>query len=963
MIERIAGWCAIAAVLSLAGCEEIRSASPAEKAAGYALFVAADGNDAWSGRLAAPNADKTDGPFATLERARDAVRALKLEDRKAQTPSPQSAIQNPKSKIENGITVFVRAGAYELAKTFKLTQEDSGTQTAPVVYRAYPKEKVVLIGGKRITGFVPHQGAILKADVGAQGFKGIYFRQLFFNGKRQVLARYPNFDPALPYTGGYAYVDGKPPSMYGDLPNESLRVILCKEKDVRTWAHPERGEVIIFPRYNWHNWCIPIASVDRAKRTITLTKDAFKGIRPLDRYYVRNLPEELDAPGEWYLDKETWTLYFQPPGPIENAVVYAPTTENLIEIGPNAAWITIRGFTLECCDANAILVSKSENCLVASNTIHNTGGRLGYTTGVTVEGGKRCGVVGNDIFDVCNGGLRLNGGDVNTLAPAEHYAENNYIHHIGVLNGHGCGIWLSGVGLRVSHNLIHDITRCGVFGGGPDCVVEYNHIRHVNLETEDTGGYYNGGNWHIRGQVVRYNYVHDVLGYGRKKDKWVSPYFAWGIYLDDDQSGTHIYGNIVARAYLGGAHVHAGRENILENNIFVECVTAQTMFSGHDPKSEVVAGHLEQFKKFQHNPAYAKYPEVANADLNTVWHMAGNKFLRNIIYYHDPKAKLYQYSYAADDVPEQNEFDYNLIWHFGLPLEVGLKGLSPDTSWEEWRKRGFDAHSVVADPLFVDPDKDDYRLKPASPAFQLGFQPIPVEKIGPYEDPLRASWPIVEAEGVREKPIPAETPADLPPEPVRLRPEVKVPKASAAPVTDGEAGPGEWPQAPLALKERPDGTSVSTPPCQARLAHDGANLYVTIAVPIGDKAKMRLGQAWGDADAAEVCFCDASGPKPGPIFVIHGFAAGKHESVTEAGAPQAAAQQLGAAVKFAAKVADKQWVGEWAIPLSSVGISYRPGLKLGLNLGVRRTETGEWIQWFGSGSTWNLPEAGFAILE
>jgi hypothetical protein len=292
-----------------------------------------------------------------------------------------------------------------------------------------------------------------------------------------------------------------------------------------------------------------------------------------------------------------------------------------------------------------------------------------------------------------------------------------------------------------------------------------------------------------------------------------------------------------------------------------------------------------------------------------------------------------------------------------------MKGLSPETSWEGWKRRGFDTHSVVADPLFVDPEKDDYRLRPDSPAFKLGFEPIPVEKIGPYEDPLRATWPIVEAEGVREKPLPAETPADIPPKPVRQKPQAVVPKVTTAPAIDGEIGPGEWPEARVALKEHTDGTAISTAPCEVRIGHDDANLYVAITVPIADKAKMKLGEEWGQSDAVEVCFQDVSGPKPGPIFVLHGFATGRHESVTEAGAPQPAAQQLETAVKFAARITDKHWIAEWAIPPSAAGIACRPGLKLAFNLGVRRAENDEWIQWHGSGSTWNLPEAGFAVLE
>jgi hypothetical protein len=379
-------------------------------------------------------------------------------------------------------------------------------------------------------------------------------------------------------------------------------------------------------------------------------------------------------------------------------------------------------------------------------------------------------------------------------------------------------------------------------------------------------------------------------------------------------------------------------------------------FSGHDPKSEVVASHLTRFKQFQNNPAYAKYPEVVKADLGTIWHMAGNKFRRNIIYYRNPTAKLYRYGYQADDAPEQNEFDYNLIWHFGLPLEVGMKGLTPDNSWDQWRQKGFDTHSVVADPLFVDAEKDDYRLRPESPALKLGFKPIPIEKIGPYQDPMRATWPIVEVEGAREIPLPAEIAADIPPKPVRQRPQAAVAKVAAPPSIPNDLKP-------LTLKEHPDGSAINTTPCEARVCHDGSNLYAVITVPVSDGRKLKLGEAWGQSDAAEVCFQDTSGAKPGPVYVIHGFATGKHESVTEAGAPQTAARQLAAAVKFGSRIADKQWIAEWVIPLSAAAIAYRPGLKLGLNLGVRRTENNEWIQWFGSGSTWNLKEGGVAVLE
>ena len=158
------------------------------------FYVAPTGNDANPGTEAQP--------FATLERARDAVRKLKA--------------QSSTLKIE----VTVRGGTYELRETLKLDAADSGTETAPVVWRAYPDEKPILTGGGKIAGFVPHEGEILKADVRALGFTN-RFRQLFFDGRRQELARYPNLDPKNPFDSGWTFTDKEP--VKTETPKRTLR--------------------------------------------------------------------------------------------------------------------------------------------------------------------------------------------------------------------------------------------------------------------------------------------------------------------------------------------------------------------------------------------------------------------------------------------------------------------------------------------------------------------------------------------------------------------------------------------------------------------------------------------------------------------------------------------------------------------------------------------------------------------
>ncbi len=899
-------------------------------------YVATDGNNAWSGRLPAPNASHSDGPFASLERARDEVRKFKSA-----------------GPLQTDVTINVRSGIYFLPHTLRLEAQDSGTAAHPVVYRGYQEERPILVGGRPIAGFEPYKGKILQADVGAQGFKDVYFRQLLFDGQRQHLARYPNYDPNNPYGGGWAYVDGADIPAYKDIPGESRRTFKYKASDAREWAHPEEGEVVVFPRYNWGNNIIRIASIDRASRLITLVHDASYAIRPANRYYVRNLLEELDAPGEWYLDQRTWTLYFWPPAPLQGKAIYAPTTQTILEIGEGASNITFRNLVFECSEGTAISLRQTSHCLIAANIIRNVGGFDG--SGVEVNGGLRNGVVGNDIFQTGRNGIIVSGGDRKTLTPAENYADNNYIHHVGVFNKQGAGISLLGVGNRASHNLIHDCPRVGIGFRGNNLVIEYNEIRHVALETEDCAAVNTGGRDWIssRGTVVRYNFIHDVLGYGYRDGQWHSPFLAWGVYLDDNTGGVDVIGNIIARIPRAGIFLHNGRDNHMENNILVDNTLQQVEYHGWTRDSVYWKRHLptmiKGYEMVAHEPAWKNMRGMdifpADAPVASGLIMTGNEFFRNILYYHGAESRLFSFQYVPFD---HYKSDYNLVYHFGqsiltgqaragkelpgnlvpnpefagggpktlptdwqwqidptpaadpdvnrdvvpawqwqtrppataaggvtagpdgrralridiaanertarehgpivvsneFPLRSGhyyrfsarMKGTTPGATarlmlqwydaslgffgfwstypcdvrvgdqwnqhdfvfrilgpgdlnyrpemkcfrfridfndkagslfvsdvavheiavpdeWASWQAMGFDTHSLVADPLFVNPAKDDYRLRPDSPAFKLGFKPIPVDRIGPYNDPLRATWPIVQADGVRERPI------------------------------------------------------------------------------------------------------------------------------------------------------------------------------------------------------------------
>ncbi|MCA1684438.1 MAG: right-handed parallel beta-helix repeat-containing protein, partial [Planctomycetia bacterium] len=260
---------------------------------------------------------------------------------------------------------------------------------------------------------------------------------------------------------------------------------------------------------------------------------------------------------------------------------------------------------------------------------------------------------------------------------------DNRIHHLGRLNHSGVGVLImNAFGNTVAHNEISDLYYTGVsvgwvWGYGPsvsrDNRIEFNHIHHVGQELlSDMGGIYLLGL--SPGTVVRNNIVHDVAGHDK----------AWGLYTDEGSTGIVLENNLVYRTTHGSFHQHYGRDNLVRNNIFA---------FGRD--AQIVRSRDEPHRSFT--------------------------FERNIIYYRTGELFSSVWSGGTDRIV----LDHNLYWNpTGAPR-------FPGDSIGTWRARGFDKHSIVADPHFVDPDHDDFRLKPDSPAPKLGFRPPDLSAVGP----------------------------------------------------------------------------------------------------------------------------------------------------------------------------------------------------------------------------------------
>ncbi|GMW03833.1 MAG: hypothetical protein AMXMBFR84_49670 [Candidatus Hydrogenedentota bacterium] len=655
------------------------------------LYVSPQGNDTWSGVLPDPNAAGTDGPLATAEAARDVLRARK-------TGLVGTA----------NVNVVFRAGTYFLPKTFELTAEDSGWRGGPITYMAHPGEEVRITGGIPVTGFVavsdrdPARENVVRADLKALGvteFPPLAPRgmgqavvpshvELFFNDRPMQLARWPNkgewatiADAPNGATGGMFTYSGDRPAQWTQSPD--------------VWLHG-------YWTWDWADSYVQIDRIDTAAKAIyTKEPHGVYGYTKDKRYYVINALEELDSPGEYYIDREQGILYFWPPSPIPESFATVSVTDHLISI-KGASNIRIVGFTVEVCRGTAIQVLESEEVLIAGCTLRNIG-----NDAVSVSGGKNNTVRSCDIYETGEGAIGLTGGDRMTLTPGGHRAENNHIYEYSRwVRTYRPAIAMSGVGLTAANNRIHDAPHAGIIFWGNDHILEYNDVHDICKETGDVGAFYIGRDWSMRGHIIRHNYFHNIQG----------PYThgAMAVYLDDVASGVTIYGNVFYKASRA-AFIGGGRDNLIENNIFVEChpsvhIDARLTSWAKDYRQRGSGWQLEEkleAMNWKEPPYSTRYPELVNILNDEPTLPKGNKIVRNI--------------------------------------SVGGKWLDLYDNLKEDIAL-FDSNMVDQDPHFVDMANGDFRLRDDSPAYQSGFKPIPYERIGLIQDEFHTRAP--------EKPFP-----------------------------------------------------------------------------------------------------------------------------------------------------------------------------------------------------------------
>jgi len=667
------------------------------------FYISTEGNDLADGTIAAP--------FATLERARDAIRELKKEG-----GLPQS-----------GATVYLREGSYERDKTFVLEQQDSGTDNAPIVYRAFPNENVTVSGGKKIklADFTPvtdggiiarlpkeSRNKVLQFDLKNIGITkvdkmplyghgmsvlqqrteyktGVQSVELFLNNEEMKIARWPNegyqaidevIDPGTIYM-----VQGK--SLEVDGPPQGF-TIKVNDKRLARWGQAKDIMMHGFWTFDWSDQSVEVDYVDANKMEIKSVQPHAFGVS-LDRtgkFYVYNLLEEIDVPGEWYINKDDCMLYFYPPTDDTNSFVDISLIDDYLFSLNDTSNITIRGITFESSRGNGINIEEGFNNLISQCVIRNMAG-----CALDISG-KQNGIISSEVYGMGNGGVRLSGGDRNTLTPAGNYAENNDIYKVDrISKTYVPAIRLSGVGNKAINNRLHESDHLIIQFSGNDHIIERNEIFDAVKNSDDMGAIYTGRDWTTRGNIIKNNYFRDI-------NNVIGPLGVFAIYTDDSTSEAYINGNIFHNVYKA-LFSHGGRDHVVQNNVVIDSKSSFS-FRVHNPNS--IDNHLVTLMErldgvpYQNEIWAKRYPSLVNI-LNDDYKVPKNNTVERNVFIETPAID------AAEQALSTGKFEDNI-----------------EMSAQEAK--------------FVDVSSKNFALKEDSEIYKKlpDFDAIPFEKIGMY---------------------------------------------------------------------------------------------------------------------------------------------------------------------------------------------------------------------------------------
>ncbi len=667
---------------------------------GLDFYVAPNGSDDNPGTLAKP--------FATIARARDAVRPLTRT-------------------MENDITVWIRGGRYHLSQSIELDDRDGGAGKHNVIYKNYKDEKPVIIGGVPVTGWTPYKGGIMKADVG----KDIEFWSLLVGDKLATMA------------GEKVWYD-KPPKSVRNLQIYSQKV--------------------------WMSEYLRVTSFDAASKKVTLEFDrspwAGKGV------YMRGSYTFINAPGQWAVDSDSGTLYYLPKSPAELKNIVRPTVKAVFQIrgrrdSQQVRNVVIEGLRLLLTDFNANMrcyagrdrktgienhggdyPSTIRTALVAIENANNIQVRycdLGQApiNGISIyRHAAKNTVYGCRIDNIGYMGVCLIGPWVAQRAP--NINNNNTVRNClirnltkGVNHPAGVGIYQSGDN-KIQNNMIHTSKRYAISTKGlPRGMETKVGLKKVPYEEWYTKVIHSNRN------LISHNYLYDCV----KDSSDAGPIELWGAGRDTD-----INNNIIFNAYNHGPkNGWRGRAIMFDNGMAYATVTNNIMWNTRTP-----AGNSGCVTKGVDMVVRNNVFDISFNSLGSMENQGqGNHdFSRNIAYADcslkshldgaigpekDGTRRMFT---LTKGLGTMGKMDNNVYYNAQGPLLFSIgagKNKFKDMSFDQWRqtikdKGDFDANSRIADPQFVDVSARDYRLRETSPALDLGISSIDTFSIGLLED-------------------------------------------------------------------------------------------------------------------------------------------------------------------------------------------------------------------------------------
>lgn len=518
------------------------------------IYVSPRGNDRWSGLLNAANGTKTDGPKRTLDGARAVIHQRGFTD----------------TVPVGGIIVQLLPGTYNLSSQFVLeTRFERGTPTKPIVIRGSGTDNTFIDGStplrvwRRVTREPRINSDLLRrifvadlrqhrvSNFAAFQRKGFpydtqfSYPELIFRNKRMTVAQYPNGKDWLRVNENHA---GSDTSFQTDIPATRGWNDLT---DV--WAYGYFGN-------QWADSYEKVASFSNG--TVNLSASVRYGIAPGERFRFVNLLQELDSPGEYYIDRARGKVYFYPPTTgFQNSVSLTGVNEMLVKLA-DCEYTTFEDMTLQNCRASAIEVHRGRNVTLRNLGVRNTG-----LDGIRIFNGVNHTVDTCKVTEIGETGIYVLGGNRQTLEPSGHEIINNEVTDFSkICRSHKPGIRVEGVGHLIANNDIFRGPGMGIFLLGNDHIIEKNHLRYLCWDMDDAGALHMGQNPTFLGNVIRQNLIEDLPRRNATRlDNKIN-----AIYLDDFTCGTQVYDNVIRRADMG-VQLGGGSQNEVFNNVFQDC--------------------------------------------------------------------------------------------------------------------------------------------------------------------------------------------------------------------------------------------------------------------------------------------------------------------------------------------------------------------------------------------------------